>query len=322
MRAAVFTRYGPPDVVRVADVEPPTVSGGEVLVKVHATTVNRTDCGWRAAKPSFVRLLTGVRRPRRPILGCEFAGEVEALGDNVTSFNVGDRVFGFTRSGFGAHAEYLVTSADGLIATIPASMSFEEAAPSTEGSQYARAFISWARIQRGQDVLVNGATGAIGSAAVQLLRILGANVTAVCATDQVELVKKLGAARVIDYTVDDFTADTQTYDVVVDAVGKSSFARCRRLLRARGVYLSSDLGRLWQNPILALVTPVFGGRRVKFPLPNESHRELASYLKGVIESGEFRPLVDRVYPLDEVVEAYRYVESGRKIGNVVIRVRP
>jgi len=322
MKAAVLTSYGPPDVVRISEVEKPAATDNEVLVKVHATTVNRTDCGWRAAKPFITRFFTGLVRPRVTVLGNEFAGEVEAVGSGVTSFEVGDRVFGFTGDRYGAHAEYLAMPEDGLLAAMPANLTYEEAAPSTEGSQYALSFIRKAAIQRGQDVLVNGATGAIGSAAVQLLKNLGAEVTAVCDTEHDELVRGLGADRVIDYTAEDFTKDEQTYDVVLDAVGKSSFGRCRRLLKPGRIFVSSDLGPLSQNPILALVTPLFGGKKVYFPIPRKPDQEMARYFRELIESGAFKPLIDRRYPLDQIVEAYRYVETGRKIGNVVISVQP
>jgi NADPH:quinone reductase-like Zn-dependent oxidoreductase len=321
MKAAVHTRYGPPEVVRVAEVEKPAAKGNEVLVRVHATTVNRTDCGLRAAKPFIVRFFTGLSRPRVTVLGNEFAGEVEAVGPGVTSFEVGDRVFGYNGSSFGAHAEYMVMPEDGLLATMPASLTYEEAAPSTEGSHYALSLIRNAKIQKGQDVLVNGTTGAIGSAAVQLLKHLGATVTAVCDSERLELVRDLGADRVIDYTAEDFTKDDQRYDVVLDAVGKSSFGRCKRLLKPGGIYLSTDLGPLSQNPILALVTPLFGGKKVMFPIPKDEP-EMVRYFKALIESGAFRPLIDRRYRLDDIVEAYRYVETGQKIGNVVISVEP
>jgi len=321
MKAAVRTRYGPPDVVRISEVDKPTAKDNQVLVKVHATTVNRTDCGLRAAKPFIYRFFIGLLRPRVRVLGNEFAGAVEAVGSGVTSFEVGDRVFGFSGDRFGAHAEYLTMPEDGLLATMPANLTYEEAAPSTEGSQYALSGIRGAKIRSGQDVLVNGATGAIGSAAVQLLKRLGAHVTAVCATEHVELVRGLGADRVIDYTTEDFTKDDQTYDVVHDAVGKSSFGRCRRLLKPGGIYLPSDLGPLSLNPILALITPLFGGRKVVFPLPKRDPG-MVSYFKELIESGAFKPLIDRRYRLDQIVEAYRYVETGQKIGNVVISVEP
>jgi NADPH:quinone reductase-like Zn-dependent oxidoreductase len=321
MKAAVHTSYGPPNVVRIAEVEKPTAKDNQVLVKVHATTVNRTDSGLRAAKPFVNRLFTGLTRPRVTVLGNEFAGEVEAVGSGVTSFQVGDRVFGYNGTRFGAHAEYLAMPEDGSLATMPANLTFEEAAPSTEGSHYALSLIRKAKIRSGQDVLVNGATGAIGSAAIQLLKQLGAEVTAVCGTEHVELVKGLGADRVIDYTAEDFTKYTQSYDVVLDAVGKSSFGRCKRLLKPRGIYLSSDLGPLSQNPILALITPLLRGRKVLFPIPRDN-QEMARYFKELLESGAFRPLIDRRYRLEEIVEAYTYVETGRKIGNVVVSVEP
>jgi NADPH:quinone reductase-like Zn-dependent oxidoreductase len=321
MKAAVHTRYGPPDVVRIVEVDKPTAKDNQVLVKVHATTVNRTDSGLRAAKPFINRFFTGLRRPRVTVLGNEFAGEVEAVGRGVTSFAVGDRVFGYNGTRFGAHAEFLVMPEAGSLATMPANVTFEEAAASTEGSHYALSLIRKAKLRSGQDVLVYGATGAIGSAAVQLLKRLGAEVTAVCDTEHVELVRGLGADRVIDYTAEDFTRDGQTYDVVLDAVGKSSFGRCRRLLKPRGIYLSSDFGPLAQNPILALVTPLLGGKRVMFPIPRDD-QEMARHFKGLMESGAFRPVIDRRYRLDQIVEAYTYVETGQKIGNVVINVEP
>ena len=321
MKAAVRDRYGGPEVVRVAEVDKPLPKDDELLVKVHATTVNRTDCGMRAAKPFLYRLVAGLRRPRLTVLGCEFAGEVEAVGGGVTSFRPGDKVFGFLPNRFGAHAEYLVAPEHGSVATMPADLTDEQVAPGTEGAHYALSMIRSAGIQPGQEVLVHGATGAIGSAAVQLLAELGARVTATCFPAHKDLVAGLGADRVIDHTAGDFTRDTQTYDVVLDAVGKSSFARCRRLLRPRGIYVSSDLGPLSQNPVMALVTPLFGRRKVLFPIPvQRDPAAVMRHLRDLLASGAFRPLVDRRYPLDQIVEAYRYVETGQKVGNVVISV--
>jgi len=303
----------------VIELDTPTPKANEVLVKVNATTVNRTDCGVRAGKPFIVRFFSGLVRPKATILGNEFAGAVAEVGADVTSFGVGDRVFGYNEGAFGAHAEYMTIAEDGALATMPAHATFAEAAAATEGSHYALSFIRRAKIASGHDVLVYGATGAIGSAAVQLAKSTGANVTAVCATDHIDLVKGLGADRVIDYTTQDFTQDRQTYDVVLDAVGKSSFSRCKRLLKPSGIYLSSDLGPLSQNPILALVTPLRRGKKVMFPIPRHD-QAMVRYFKQLIESGEFKPVIDRLYPLDEIVEAYRYVETGQKIGNVVISV--
>jgi NADPH:quinone reductase-like Zn-dependent oxidoreductase len=325
MKAVVQDRYGPPDVLELREIDQPTPKDNQVLVKVHATTVNRTDCGFRAGRPFFVRIFTGLIRPKGTVLGNEFAGAIQAVGSRVSSFEVGDRVFGYSGlqhgSRFGAHAEYLAIAEDGSLATMPANLTFEQAAASTEGSHYALSLIRKAKIRRGQDVLVNGATGAIGSAAVQLLKSMGAQVTAVCDTKHLELVRGLGADRVIDYTAEDFTKDTQTYDVVLDAVGKSSFGRTKRLLKPGGIYVSSDFGPLAQNPVLALITPLFGGKRVMFPIPRDD-QEMARYFKGLLESGAFRPVIDRRYRLDQIVEAYTYVETGQKIGNVVISVEP
>lgn len=317
MKAAVNTRYGPPEVVHVVDVDKPLPADDELLVKVHATTVNRTDCGYRAATPPILRPVSGLTRPKRTILGNEFAGVVEAAGGSVTAFAVGDRVFGYCEGRFGAHAEYLTVPAHSSVAAMAANASFVDAAAGTEGSHYALACIRKAKVGAGDDVLVYGATGAIGSAAVQLLKHHGAHVTAVCATDHLGLVEALGADRVIDYTRQDFTADEQRYDLVIDAVGKRSFRECKRLLKPRGIYCSSDLGPLSQNPVLALITPLQRGKRVLFAIPTHD-QEMIRYLGGLIESGAFKPLIDRHYPLDDIVEAYRYVETGQKVGNVVI----
>jgi NADPH:quinone reductase-like Zn-dependent oxidoreductase len=319
VQAAVQTRYGPPDVVRIVEVAKPAIGDRDVLVQVHATTVNRTDCACRAANPFFMRLFTGLLRPRATILGNEFAGVVEAVGVDVTAFSIGENVFGYNEGPFGAHAQYLAIPEAGSLTTMPANVTYEAAAASTEGSHYALAHIRGAKITSGQDVLVYGATGAIGSAAVQLLKSLGVNVTAVCSTDHVDLVKGLGADRVIDYTTEDFTKDDQTYDVVMDSVGKSSFSQCRPLLKPAGIYVSSELGPHAQNPFRALIAPLQRGQRVMFPIPTHD-QEMMRYLGDLIESGAFTPVIDRTYPLDQIVEAYRYVETGQKIGNVVITV--
>lgn len=324
MKAAVLTSYGPPEVVRIVELEKPAPGDNEVLIRVHATTVNRTDTGVRSARPFIARFFYGLVRPRAAVLGNEFAGEVEAIGSGVTSFEVGDRIFGFNagfgaHGEFGAHAEYMVIPKDSSLATMPANLTYEEAAPCTEGSTYALGLIQAAGIGSGQHVLVYGASGAIGSAAVQLSRSLGAIVTAVCGTENVELLRGLGADRVVDYTAQDFTKDDQEYDVVIDAVGKTTFGRCRRLLKSAGIYVSPDGGPLFQNLFLALVTPLLRGRRVMLPIPGRS-QEKVRYVKELIESGRFKPVIDRRYPLDQIVDAHRYVDTGRKVGSVVIRI--
>ncbi len=319
MKAAVHGSYGPPDVVRVVDVETPAAGSGELLVRVHATTVNRTDCHYRAARPVIMRLVSGLARPRATILGSEFAGQVAAVGGQVTAFTVGDRVFGYNEGPFGAHAEYLVVPEDGLVAVMPANLTYQQAAASTEGSHYALAHIRRAKISSGQDVLVYGASGGIGSAAVQLLKNHGARVTAVCGTENVALVAGLGADKVIDYSTGDFDGHSEVYDVVFDAVGKSSFGRCKRLLKPGGIFMSTGPGPGYLNLILPVVTPLLGGKKVLFAYPHFDRAALG-YLRDLLESGEFTPVIDRQYALDQIVEAYRYVETGQKVGNVVISV--
>jgi NADPH:quinone reductase-like Zn-dependent oxidoreductase len=322
MKAAVHAKYGPPEVVRIAEVYKPTAADNEVLVKVHVATVNRTDCGFRAGKPFFIRIFSGLTGPKATVLGCEFAGVVEAIGSEVTTFQPGDKVFGYSEWRFGAHAEYLTFPEDGPIATMPENVTFEQAAASTEGSHYAISLIRKAQIQPYDHVMVNGATGAIGSAAVQILKDLGARVVATCDTEHVGLVTELGADRVIDYTAADFTQDDQEYDFVIDAVGKSSFSRCKRLLKPGGIYLSSDLGPLSLNPILALTTRLFGKKKVMFPIPPKFDQKLVKHFKDMLESGAFKPLIDRRYHLEQIAEAYAYVETGKKIGNVLISIEP
>ncbi len=319
MLAAVHTRYGPPGVVHIEDVPVPSVRDDEVLVRVHATTVNRTDCGFRSGAPFFARAFTGLRRPRVTILGNEFAGRVERVGPAVTRFAVGDRVFGYDDAACGAHAQYLSIGETASLARMPETLTFAQAAPATEGSHYALTAIRKADIRAGQRVLVNGATGAIGSAAVQLLASRGVQVTGVCHSTHRDLVRSLGAERVIERDVEDFTQDDHTFDVVFDAVGKSSFGRCRRLLTSRGVFLWTDLGPGGQNPLLALVTPWLPGRSVLFGYPRHD-QAMVEELSDLMKSGRFRPVIDRSYPLEDIVDAYRFVETGQKIGNVVIAV--
>ena len=319
MKAIVYTKYGPPEVLQLKEVEKPTPKENEVLIKIHATTINRTDCGFLRARPFFIRLFSGLTKPRNTILGNEFAGKIEAVGKDVTSFEVGDKVFGYNDVHFGAHAEYITTPEEGLLTTMPANMSYEEAAPITEGAHYALNNIREANIQSGQSILINGATGAIGSAAVQLVKYFGADVTAVCNTKNVALVKSLGADEVIDYTKEDFTKNGQTYDVVFDAVGKSSFRRCKALLKPGGIYMSTELGFFAQNPLLAMWTSKFGSKKVIFPIP-KNRKEDVLLFKELIETGKYRPVIDRQYPLEQIVEATRYVETGQKTGNVVITV--
>ena len=312
MRAVVHDRYGPPEVLRLEEVERPTPGDDEVLVKVHATTVNRTDTHMRAAKPFFWRFMLGLLRPKRRILGLEFAGEVEAVGRNVTEFEVGDRVFGM-RSG--SHAEYICVREAGMLAHMPAGMTFEEAAAVCDGGTQALAPLVRAGVGEGTRLLVYGASGSCGTAAVQLAKHhLGAHVTAVCNTKNVELVRSLGADEVIDYLQEDFTTNGETYDVILDAVGKHSFFRSRRSLVPGGLFLATD--GLHNFP-LALITSRIGDRKLTFTVARPTKQD-ALLLKELVEAGKYRPVIDRTQPFEEVVEAHRYVDTLQKTGNVVL----
>ena len=322
MKAVVCPKYGPPEVLQLKEVKKPTPKDNEVLVKVYATTVNRTDCATIRAIPFFARIITGLLKPKKQIPGTEFAGKIEEIGKNVKSLKVGDKVFGFDDQSSGSYAQYMTISEDKAI-TIPRNVTYEQAAASTEGAHYAYNFIKKVNLKSGQKVLVNGATGAIGSAAVQLLKYFDVNVTAVCDTKNIELVKSLGANKVIDYTKEDFTKDEEKYNFVFDAVGKSSFAKCKPLLQSGGIYISSDLGYMAQNVFLPLITPIIkpmiGNKKTVFPIPTDIRRSLL-LIKKLIEQGKFKAVIDRKYPLEQIVEAYKYVEKGQKTGNVVITV--
>jgi NADPH:quinone reductase-like Zn-dependent oxidoreductase len=317
MKAAVYKKYGPPEVVSLTEVEKPSPGSGEVLIKVCATTVNRTDCGFRSAQYFVSRFFSGLFKPKFGILGNEYAGIIEAVGKDVTLFNVGERVFGFNDTKFGAHAEYMTITETDAITTIPDNLTFEQAAPVTEGAHYALCDIRAAKVKSGQEVMIYGASGAIGSAAVQLVKNLGAKVTAVCGTQNVEAVRSLGADQVIDYLTQDYTRIDQKFDFIFDAVGKSSFGKCKPLLKKDGIYISTELGKNGENIFLALLTSLSGGKKVLFPLPSINKKDVI-FLKELAESGKFKPLVDRSYHIDNIVDAYRYVETGQKTGNVVI----
>lgn len=314
-------RYGGPEVVTVQDIPAPAPGDDELLIGVDWTTVNRTDCAYRAAHPFFVRSFTGLRRPKRTVLGTEYAGRVIAVGRAVDRFAVGDLVFGYCEGRFGAHAEQLVVRQESLVATVPQGVDQRAAAAATEGSHYALSAINRVGVRAGDRVLVNGATGGIGSAAVQLLAALGAIVTAVGPARHAELMRGLGADRVIAREDGDFTRGADRYALVFDAVGKSTFGRSRRILEPRGVYVSSELGPGWQNVPLALAGLLLRrGRRVVFPVPEEGPAMIAS-IRAHLADGSLRPVIDSSYPLDEIVEAYRYVERGQKLGSVLVEVR-
>ncbi len=319
MRAVVQDRYGPPEVLRVAEVERPVPKGDEVLVRVHASTVTRGDAmGVRSAEYRFTRLFTGIRRPRRTIGGTEFAGRIEEVGAAVTEFRVGDEVFGIEG---GANAEYVAVGESGVIAQKPTGLTFEEAAAAPDGSLLALSCLRPAYPLRGKSVLVYGAAGSIGTAAVQLLaHHFEAEVAAVCDTKDVELVRSLGARDVLDRLRDDFTKNGKAYDVIFDAVGKHSFRRCRRSLKPGGIYISVDLGFMYHVPLFALITRFVGSRRARLGIGRYRKEDLV-LIKELVDTGKYRPVIDRSFALDEVVEATRYVETGQKTGNVVLRVR-
>jgi NADPH:quinone reductase-like Zn-dependent oxidoreductase len=321
VRAVVYDRYGPPEVLRIEEVEPPVPQEDEVLVRVHATTVNQTDCHMRRARPLFWRFLLGFLRPEQRILGTDLAGVVEAVGADVTTFAVGDRVFGArpfspktARHLPGTHAELVCIREKGVLAHMPADMSFEEAAAVYDGAYQGLTHLRRAKVGEGTRLVVYGASGSCGTAAVQLAKHFGAHVTAVCNTKNVEVVRSLGADEVVDYTREDFTKNGETYDVVLDAVGKYSFFRCRSSLRPGGLYAATD--RL-HNLLLAMWTSRIGDRRVVFGSPRHTKADLL-FFKELLQTGEYRAVIDRTYPFEDVVEAHRYVDSWQKTGNVVL----
>ena len=324
MRAVVYDRYGPPDVLRLEDVERPVPKEDDVLIKIRATAVTRADCATREANRRsglavtlLSRTISGMRRPRQRILGSELAGVVEAVGAAVTEFTVGDNVFASTGFRFGSHAEFTCVPESARIAHMPAGMSFEEAAAVCDGGLNALWCLRQANLQKGHMILVYGASGAIGTAGVQLAKHFGCDVTAVCNTKNLELVKSLGADRVLDYTRKDFTKNGQTYHVIFDAVGKHSFKRCEGSLKEGGRYLATDGLR---NLILALWTSRFGDKKVVFSIPPRYTKQDVLFLKELIEAGSYRAVIDRCYPLEDVVEAARYVETEQKTGNVILTV--
>lgn len=320
MMASIQSRYGPPAVLQLKQVPIPTIKAHELLVAVYAATVNRSDCAMLRAKPFIMRFFTGLFRPKEPILGTDFAGTVVAVGNKVRNFKVGDKVFGFNDGGLRSHAQFLAISETNSFTTLPKDCTFEQAAASTEGAHYAYNFINKIPLKAGQRVLVNGASGAIGSAAVQLLTHFSVHVTAVCGTKNIGLVKALGAMEVIDYKKEDFTKIRQQFHYVFDTVGKSSFIKCKPILLPGGAYISSELGAGSQNLFYALFTPIFGGKKVIFPYPKD---RLASIIliKELIAQGKFRAVIDRTYPLDQIVQAFEYVEKGHKTGNVVVTMK-
>lgn len=330
MKAIVHTEYGPPDVLHVADVPTPTPKDDQILVRVHASTVNYGDLVARNVKAITLktfnmpaplllptRMAFGFNKPRKGILGSEFAGVVEAVGVAVTRYKVGDRVLGYTGMTMGAYGEYLCVKAEGSVALMPTNVSFEEAATLPYGAIMARNLLQAGRIQAGHKVLINGASGSIGAMAVQLAKHYGAEVTGVCGTPRMEFVKAIGATHVIDYTREDFTQGSTTYDLVVDVLGRQSFSKVKRVLAPEGrlLYVSFKTRHLLQM----LWTRLRGGQRVVCALSGESGDDLRAVAE-LVEAGTVKAVVDRAFPMNEAADAHRYVESGAKHGPVVIRL--
>jgi NADPH:quinone reductase-like Zn-dependent oxidoreductase len=323
MKTIEYTKYGPPEVLHLKEVAKPIPKDNEILLRIHATTVTATECTFRKGKPFVSRLFTGLTRPKIKRLGEELAGEVESAGKNVKLFKKGDKVFGTAGPEFGANSEYLCLPENGVISMKPTNMTYEEAASSVDGFLTALPFLrDTGKIKKGQKVLIYGASGSVGAAAVQVAKHFETEVTGVCSSANVELVRTLGADNVIDYTKDDLTKNNQTYDIIFDAVGKTSFSKCKNNLEKNGVFLEAGIG--FGIIPLVLWTSIFGKKRAKIAAtglrkPEERTKDLV-FLKKLIESGKIKPVIDRIFPLEQIVEAHRYVDKGHKKGNVVITI--
>jgi NADPH:quinone reductase-like Zn-dependent oxidoreductase len=321
VKAIVYTKYGPPDVLQLKEVEKPTPKDNEVLIRVYATTVTAADYRIRSFTVPIefwlpARIAFGLIKPKNPILGTELSGEIEALGKDVKLFKKGDQVFGIDGSGFGAYAEYICRPEQGVLVKKPVNMTYEEAAAIPFGAHTALFFLrDKGNIQRGQKVLIYGASGGVGTAAVQLARHFGAEVTGVCSTTNLELVKSLGADKVIDYTKEDFTKSGETYDIIFDTVGKTSFSRCKNLLKQKGIYLATVFGL--KELVHMLWISMIGSKKAIYTVATERTEDLI-FLKGLIEAGKIKSVIDRRYPLEQTAEAHRYAEKGHKKGNVVV----
>ncbi|HEV8270550.1 MAG TPA: NAD(P)-dependent alcohol dehydrogenase [Chitinophagaceae bacterium] len=313
MKAAVRSKYGSGEVLSIQEIDKPTPRDNEVMIRVYAASANRSDLHVLTGKPLFMRLFTGLFKPKLAVTGSDFAGQVEATGPAVTSFKAGDKVMGFGGGlGTGTHAQYVTFAETKRIVLMPGNINYKQAAACLEGTYYAAMGIHQLKLTAGQKALVYGATGAIGSAYVQFLKYYGVYVTAVCGGENRELVRSWGADKMIDYKKEDFTKDNEQYDFVIDAVGKSSFAKCKRLLKKKGIYAPSGGA---ENIFLVLINPLLGGKKVLFPKDNKGN---LSFIKDLLEKGNFKPVIDRVYPLEKISEAFTYVATGQKIGNVIV----
>lgn len=319
MRAIVYSKYGPPEVLHIEEVATPTPKDNEVLIKIHATAVTSGDCRMRKADPFAVRLFNGLTKPKKvTILGNVLAGEIEALGKDVTVFKKGDQVFGQAGLQLGTYAEYICLPENGTLALKPTTMTYEEAAAIPFGGNTALHFLKHGNIQSGQNILIYGASGSLGTAAVQLVKYFGAEVTGICNTTNIELVKSLGADKVIDYTKEDFTKSSVHYDIIFDTIGKSPFSGCIKLLKQKGTYLRA-VHMAFSSIVQGLWTTSTSSKRVIGGIAIE-RKEKMVFLKTLIESGRLKPVIDRCYPFEQIVEAHRYVDKGHKKGNVVLTV--
>lgn len=319
MKAAARRVYGTFDQISIREVEVPTPKSNEILVKIKHTTVNRTDCAVVTGKPYIFRFFIGWPSPKKQILGTDFAGEVVGVGETANQYSIGDKVFGFNDLGISSQAEFMVINQDAAICKIPNGINYAQAAASCEAAHYALNFLNKVPIKRNQKILVNGATGGIGSALVQFLKAKGTYVTAVANTKNIELIKGLGVDKIYDYNKEDFTLDKEKYDYIFDAVGKSTFAKCKELLVPKGAYISSELGPWAQNIPLSIFTPLGRGKKVIFPMPTDIKGSLKE-ITMLLNKGKFLPIIEKAYPLDDIKSAYKYVNSGQKTGNVVIDI--
>ena len=319
MKAAVRRQYGSPEEIKIEELEKPIPNENEILIKVHATTVNRTDCANLTAKPFIMRFVLGLFKPKKIILGTDFAGRIEAIGKNVRSHSLNDKVFGFTDTGVQSQAEYLVLTPKGNVLTLPENIDYKCAAASMEGAHYAYSFIHKVTIQSGQKILINGATGGIGSALIQFVKQFDVHITATCNTKNKELIQSLGADKSYDYCSEDFTSDTEKYDFIFDAVGKSTYGKCKPLLKKQGIYISSELGPYSQNLFFAVFTSFGKNKKVIFPVPY-SVKKTMPYIRHLLKNGKFKPVIDREYSLTNISKAYEFVIGGKKTGNVVINI--
>jgi NADPH:quinone reductase-like Zn-dependent oxidoreductase len=317
MKASIRRTYGLPNQIRIENIEKPIPKDNEVLIKVHAATVNRTDCAILTAKPFIMRFVLGLFRPRKIILGTDFAGKVFAIGKNVKSFCINDRVFGFNDMGSKSQSEYLTQTEDNLF-SIPDNIDNKQAAASLEGAHYAYTFIHKVNIQSGQKILINGATGGIGSTLIQFVKQYDVTITATCNTKNIKLIESLGADKIYDYTKENFTDDKEKYDYIFDTVGKSTFGKCKPLLKEGGIYISSELGPYSQNLFYAIIT-MFLNKKVIFPAPYSTQKTIP-YIMELLKQEKFKPIIDREYSLEDINLAYEYVLRGEKIGNVIINI--